>query len=506
VRAQLHTRFPQWSERLGDDHLLDLALLGQLSDTALTDARAIEMKANGLPNTFVPGRNLLFFTFAAPSPTGAASSVLVGGMCETDYSGYPDCRDNTLQALQVALSLGHGHAMTIETPLMWLDKAQTWALRAPAGRRGADRADRRAHPHLLPRRPFAPTAWGRGCGRVPGLRAARRGYKAWAATPDQLAATEPWTSDPGARRQRVRPVGVSCSARESATRRSQSRAAPGPSSATGQRAGQVVAPFRPVDTRVREAPRRRAAARGRAARAARARRRRSVNCPSCADQRAACQQPVEQRDAELAGQVAVAAARRLQRPVGALVPLVAAGAALGDQRQRLQRMRDLGIGQPVVAVAALRAQHARSSASTSRARCPLAVCAVTPAAAASSPAATKRPSTSAASMRARVGSPIIAATFAKRGSGIFTEVPRCSARRSADHRRRAAGHASARAEETLHIVESRSHDHPQIVAGSFSLCSSRGPSAPTTASSACATRSRVPSRRSRSRCASATRC
>ncbi|HZE92538.1 MAG TPA: 7-cyano-7-deazaguanine synthase, partial [Rhizobacter sp.] len=106
IRAQLHARFPAWASRLGEDHLLDLSLLGQISDTALTDQRAIEMNETGLPNTFVPGRNLLFFTFASAVAYRRGLNVLVGGMCETDNSGYPDCRDNTLKSLQVSLSLG----------------------------------------------------------------------------------------------------------------------------------------------------------------------------------------------------------------------------------------------------------------------------------------------------------------------------------------------------------------------------------------------------------------
>ena len=99
VRSELHTRFPEWATRLGDDHLVDLSLLGQISDTALTRQREIEMGAEGLPNTFVPGRNLLFFMFAASLAYRRDLSVLVGGMCETDFSGYPDCRDNSLREI-----------------------------------------------------------------------------------------------------------------------------------------------------------------------------------------------------------------------------------------------------------------------------------------------------------------------------------------------------------------------------------------------------------------------
>jgi 7-cyano-7-deazaguanine synthase len=179
VRDELRSRFPKWGKRLGDDHLLDLALLGQISDTALTDERAIEMKDGGLPNTFVPGRNLLFLTFAATVAYRRGLNVLVGGMCETDFSGYPDCRDNTLKALQVAISLGLDAPMTIETPLMWFDKAQTWAL---TERRGGEPllALVAEHTHTCyvgdrSRR----HEWGYGCGLCPACDLRRSGYNAW---------------------------------------------------------------------------------------------------------------------------------------------------------------------------------------------------------------------------------------------------------------------------------------------------------------------------------------
>ena len=182
VRAALHAQFPQWTARLGDDHLLDLALLGQISDTALTDARAIEMTAQGLPNTFVPGRNLLFFTFAATVAYRRGLNVLVGGMCETDFSGYPDCRDNTLKALQVALSLGVDAPMTIETPLMWLDKAQTWALTDRLGGEAlTDLIVEHTHTCYLGERTNR-HAWGYGCGMCPACDLRRKGYRAWLAS------------------------------------------------------------------------------------------------------------------------------------------------------------------------------------------------------------------------------------------------------------------------------------------------------------------------------------
>ena len=125
--------FPKWANKLGADHVLDLSLLGQISDTALTKDKAIEFETSGLPNTFVPGRNILFFTFAATVAYRRGISRLVGGMCETDYSGYPDCRDNTLKSIQVSLSLGMDTPMIVETPLMWLNKCQTWKLAADLG-------------------------------------------------------------------------------------------------------------------------------------------------------------------------------------------------------------------------------------------------------------------------------------------------------------------------------------------------------------------------------------
>jgi 7-cyano-7-deazaguanine synthase len=181
VLRQLRAGFAGWASRLGEDHVLDLALLGQLSDTALTRERAIEMHAGGLPNTFVPARNLLFLTFAAALAWRRGASVLVGGMCETDYSGYPDCRDNTLKAMQVALSLGLDAPMTVETPLMFLTKAQAWALAHTLGgvvlvslivehTHTCYLADR-SHRH----------AWGWGCGQCPACVLRRQGYEAWVA-------------------------------------------------------------------------------------------------------------------------------------------------------------------------------------------------------------------------------------------------------------------------------------------------------------------------------------
>jgi len=183
VRAEIAAQFPQWAGKLGEDHMLDLALLGQISDTALTQDRAIEMQANGLPNTFVPGRNLLFLSFAATLAYRRGASVLVGGMCETDYSGYPDCRDNTLKALQVALSLGLDQPMTIETPLMFITKAQTWALTESLG--GAELNElviEHTHTCYLGERTQR-HAWGYGCGKCPACELRAAGYAEYMANP-----------------------------------------------------------------------------------------------------------------------------------------------------------------------------------------------------------------------------------------------------------------------------------------------------------------------------------
>jgi 7-cyano-7-deazaguanine synthase len=181
VRAELARQFPHWGTKLGEDHVLDLALLGQISDTALTAERAIEMQANGLPNTFVPGRNLLFLTFAATLAYRRGASVLVGGMCETDYSGYPDCRDNTLKALQVALSLGLDTPMTLETPLMFITKAETWAMTQQLGGPALNRLIvEHTHTCYLGERGELHD-WGHGCGHCPACELRAKGYAEFAA-------------------------------------------------------------------------------------------------------------------------------------------------------------------------------------------------------------------------------------------------------------------------------------------------------------------------------------
>jgi 7-cyano-7-deazaguanine synthase len=177
VLKQLREQFPAWSTRLGEDHVLDLQVLGQLSDSALTNERAIALAESGLPNTFVPGRNLLFLTFAATLAYRRGLKFLVGGMCETDYSGYPDCRDDTLKALQVALSLGMDERLVIETPLMWLDKAKTWSLaRDLGGQLLVDLVVEHTHTCYLGERSQR-HAWGYGCGHCPACALRAQGYQ-----------------------------------------------------------------------------------------------------------------------------------------------------------------------------------------------------------------------------------------------------------------------------------------------------------------------------------------
>ena len=177
ILQEVRNRFPNWAKRLGEDHVLDLKLLGQISDTAMTAEKTIEFEKNGLPNTFVPGRNLLFLTFAATIAYRRDLTVLVGGMCETDYSGYPDCRDNTLKATQVALSLGMDASVIIETPLMWLNKAQTWRLAEDLGNRDfVSLIQEESHTCYLGTRQLK-HEWGYGCGTCPACELRKTGYE-----------------------------------------------------------------------------------------------------------------------------------------------------------------------------------------------------------------------------------------------------------------------------------------------------------------------------------------
>lgn len=170
---------PEWAKRLGPDHVLDLAALGAVSDTALTRARAIEISEKKLPNTFVPGRNLIFFTFAAALAFRRGLTRIVGGMCETDFSGYPDCRDDAVKAMQVALNIGMESRFVLETPLMWLDKAQSWALAQELGGAGLVEAiiEHSATCYLGER--GARHDWGYGCGDCPACKLRADGFLKW---------------------------------------------------------------------------------------------------------------------------------------------------------------------------------------------------------------------------------------------------------------------------------------------------------------------------------------
>ncbi|AIQ90133.1 ExsB protein [Methylobacterium oryzae CBMB20] len=176
LRAGTTDLNPDWAPRLGADHTLALDALGQVSETALTREAAIGYEASGLPNTFVPGRNLVFLTFAAALAYRRGLRHVVGGMCETDYSGYPDCRDDTIKALQVALNLGMERRFVLHTPLMWLDKAQTWELAETLGGRAlVDLIVEESHTCYLGERGQR-HPWGYGCGTCPACRLRADGY------------------------------------------------------------------------------------------------------------------------------------------------------------------------------------------------------------------------------------------------------------------------------------------------------------------------------------------
>lgn len=168
---------PRWADRLGEDHVLPLGVLGEISDTALTRGTEIAMTEAGLPNTFVPGRNIIFLTFAAALACRRGLKHLVTGVCETDYSGYPDCRDDTIKALQVALNLGMEARFVIDTPLMWLDKRQTWELADDLGARPlVELIVEETHTCYEGDR-SARHAWGYGCGKCPACELRSAGYE-----------------------------------------------------------------------------------------------------------------------------------------------------------------------------------------------------------------------------------------------------------------------------------------------------------------------------------------
>lgn len=185
IRSRLATDFPDWAHRLGDDHLVDLGVLGQISETSLTRDMAIIAKKDGLPNSFVPGRNILFLTFAAALAWRRGARHIVGGMCETDFSGYPDCRDDTIKALQVALNLGMDRRFVLHTPLMWIDKAATWRLAEDLGGMAlVDLIISESHTCYHGERGKR-WDWGHGCGECPACQLRARGFAAYRSQRDQ---------------------------------------------------------------------------------------------------------------------------------------------------------------------------------------------------------------------------------------------------------------------------------------------------------------------------------
>lgn len=177
VLRQFRAQFPHWAPRLGEDHLLAVPVLGEISETSLTRDIAMEMQEQGLPNSFVPGRNLLFLTLAAALAYRRGLDVLVTGVCETDFSGYPDCRDDTIKAMQIALSLGMDRRILIDTPLMWIDKAATWSLAERLGGRAlVALIVEHTHTCYLGER-GALHAWGYGCGNCPACVLRAKGWE-----------------------------------------------------------------------------------------------------------------------------------------------------------------------------------------------------------------------------------------------------------------------------------------------------------------------------------------
>jgi 7-cyano-7-deazaguanine synthase len=181
ILAHMRALNPTWQRRLREDHLIRIDALAAISDTALTREMAIEIDASGLPTTFVPGRNLIFFSFAGALAFRRGAKHLVAGMCETDFSGYPDCRDDTIKAMQIVLGLGMDRRFVIHTPLMWIDKAATFALAQEIG--GAPFIDvlvEETHTCYLGDRSHR-HHWGYGCGACPACRLRAEGFAKWKA-------------------------------------------------------------------------------------------------------------------------------------------------------------------------------------------------------------------------------------------------------------------------------------------------------------------------------------
>ena len=181
IVSALKTQFPEWAGKIGDDHMCDVSVLSEISDTAMTSETEIEIAENGLPNTFVPGRNLLFLTLAGAIAWRRGITTLVGGMCETDYSGYPDCRRETMDAQELTLARGMDRPYSIETPLMWLDKAETWEMAETLGGTAlVELVIEETHTCYLGDRTHRHD-WGYGCGECPACDLRAKGYEKWRA-------------------------------------------------------------------------------------------------------------------------------------------------------------------------------------------------------------------------------------------------------------------------------------------------------------------------------------
>jgi 7-cyano-7-deazaguanine synthase len=186
VLQRLREEFPHWAARLGEDHLLTLDVLRQIGGSSLTEDVAFAMQADGLPNTFVPGRNLLFLTLAGALAYRRGLQVIVAGVCETDFSGYPDCRDDTMKAMQLALNLGLAQRLRIETPLMWIDKAATWRLAEQLGGQAlVELIVEDTHTCYQGERGQR-HAWGHGCGSCAACALRARGWEGYRGAADPV--------------------------------------------------------------------------------------------------------------------------------------------------------------------------------------------------------------------------------------------------------------------------------------------------------------------------------
>ena len=176
ILSEIKNQNSHWDKTLGDDHVLDLGVLGEISDTSLTKSMEIQISEQGLPNTFVPGRNILFLTLAAAVAYRRGIKHIVTGVCETDYSGYPDCRDDTIKAMQLALNLGMEARFVLHTPLMWLDKAATWEMARTLGGDALINVVTE-HTHTCYNGDRSNLhEWGYGCGTCPACEIRAKGY------------------------------------------------------------------------------------------------------------------------------------------------------------------------------------------------------------------------------------------------------------------------------------------------------------------------------------------